>query len=311
MELNSLSDPILLEIFSYLPVKDLCIIGRVCKRWRNITIDNSLWRHVDLLPYKLNLTKTWKVIRKHLSECLKTVRLRGYFDAKGASWNKATVSNAMLDDLHNRCPNITTIHLLQVNIDTLSVEKFPAKLTNLTLNKCSWPVGWLKKANFLQLQYLDLSRTSRIDNTEIDDIIKFVSLETLKLQGCYRVKETGIRKVAENLTGLRTLDLGETECTDLALHHISRHLTHLVSLSLSSCKEVSASGLSSMTEGLQQLQHLDISGCSKLDKTCLKLIYRMPVTKLDHTLDISEELASALDVYFKNKPLSEPPFIDM
>ena len=53
---------------------------RVCKRWGRVTKDNKFWRHVDLRPYKLDIGKMWKIIRKHFSHVLLTLRMRGYMD---------------------------------------------------------------------------------------------------------------------------------------------------------------------------------------------------------------------------------------
>ena len=53
---------------------------RVCRRWRRIVLDKSLWHHVDLLPYQLDLRKMWKLVRAHLSDRLQTLRIRGLWD---------------------------------------------------------------------------------------------------------------------------------------------------------------------------------------------------------------------------------------
>ena len=224
---------------------------------------------------------------------------------------------------------------------------------------CSWHDGWLKKANFPQLLYLNLSCVKKIDDLQIQDIVKFAGLETLNIYGSY-VTEAGIKSVAENLINLQSLDLTGTKCTDLALYHVSRNLTHLTSLIISSCMQITGDGVSSIAENLMNLQSLDLSltGCTdlalyhvsrklthltslklafcmqitigglrsiaegltklehlcicccrRLDKNCLKIIYRMPLKSLDHSLEISDELASALKIYYKNRPMSEPPII--
>lgn len=46
-----LPDSVLLEIFSYLPVRDRIRISRVCHRWKRLVDDRWLWRHVDLTLY--------------------------------------------------------------------------------------------------------------------------------------------------------------------------------------------------------------------------------------------------------------------
>uniref|UniRef100_A0A2K5BYH9 F-box and leucine rich repeat protein 12 n=1 Tax=Aotus nancymaae TaxID=37293 RepID=A0A2K5BYH9_AOTNA len=49
--LVQLPDSVLLEIFSYLPVRDRIRISRVCHRWKRLVDDRWLWRHVDLTLY--------------------------------------------------------------------------------------------------------------------------------------------------------------------------------------------------------------------------------------------------------------------
>uniref|UniRef100_A0A2K6MBS7 F-box and leucine rich repeat protein 12 n=1 Tax=Rhinopithecus bieti TaxID=61621 RepID=A0A2K6MBS7_RHIBE len=49
--LVELPDSVLLEIFSYLPVRDRIRISRVCHRWKRLVDDRWLWRHVDLTLY--------------------------------------------------------------------------------------------------------------------------------------------------------------------------------------------------------------------------------------------------------------------
>uniref|UniRef100_A0A9L0SBP4 F-box and leucine rich repeat protein 12 n=1 Tax=Equus caballus TaxID=9796 RepID=A0A9L0SBP4_HORSE len=46
-----LPDSVLLEIFSYLPVRDRIRVSRVCHRWKRLVDDRWLWRHVDLTLY--------------------------------------------------------------------------------------------------------------------------------------------------------------------------------------------------------------------------------------------------------------------
>nr|KAF6400976.1 F-box and leucine rich repeat protein 12 [Rousettus aegyptiacus] len=49
--LADLPDSVLLEIFSYLPVRDRIRLSRVCHRWKRLVDDRWLWRHVDLTLY--------------------------------------------------------------------------------------------------------------------------------------------------------------------------------------------------------------------------------------------------------------------
>ncbi|KFM71683.1 S-phase kinase-associated protein 2, partial [Stegodyphus mimosarum] len=43
-----LSDEIILHIFKWLPKTILVKCSQVCKRWRNLSYDETLWRRFDL-----------------------------------------------------------------------------------------------------------------------------------------------------------------------------------------------------------------------------------------------------------------------
>jgi Leucine-rich repeat (LRR) protein len=75
--------------------------------------------------------------------------------------------------------------------------------------------------------------TVRIDNHDLGDIAQFSKLTTLKLDGCYRVSEQGIQKLAEGLAELESLNLHGCVVSDLSLHRITRHLGKLRELDVS------------------------------------------------------------------------------
>lgn len=43
-------DKLLLEIFAYLKLHDLCRLAQVCKKWRLLAYDSRLWTRVSLRP---------------------------------------------------------------------------------------------------------------------------------------------------------------------------------------------------------------------------------------------------------------------
>ncbi|CAB4004719.1 S-phase kinase-associated 2 isoform X2, partial [Paramuricea clavata] len=45
---NVFSDEIILGIFSFLAKKNLCVCAKVCKKWRSLACDKSLWQSLDL-----------------------------------------------------------------------------------------------------------------------------------------------------------------------------------------------------------------------------------------------------------------------
>jgi len=48
--ISHLPDKILLEVFSYLRLSDVCRLARVCKAWRLLAYDGRLWTRVSLRP---------------------------------------------------------------------------------------------------------------------------------------------------------------------------------------------------------------------------------------------------------------------
>ncbi|KAK7100168.1 F-box/LRR-repeat protein 12-like [Littorina saxatilis] len=273
IHIGRLPDNILLEILSYLPVKDRCISGRVCRRWRKIVADNSLWRHVDLLPYKLNLHKMWKIIRAHLSECLQTLRIASmYFHSKTRAEVKPALSLAMLKDLQERCPSLAWLHLEPGRVTEIpNASLLPSSLTHLTLRKCFWEPHWLKGSaeHFSNLVYLDLSNTVRVDNHDMKDIGQFTQLRTLKLDNCYRLSEPGLQEIAKTLTSLTSLSLQCCDTTDLVVHHMARHLTALRDVDLSGSKSLTESCLPSLVEGLTDLEQLSLNNCKNITANAL------------------------------------------
>ncbi|XP_025109873.1 F-box/LRR-repeat protein 12-like isoform X3 [Pomacea canaliculata] len=286
VNINSVPDNILLEIISYLSVKDRCVCGRccafdvleacqvhsggvlsrVCRRWRKVTQDFTLWRHVDLLPYNLDLCKMWKFLRSHLSDCLKTLKVRGNVSRKN-NWDQSPLSEALLKELKNRCPSLLYLHLELSNITKLpSARILPSSLTHLVLHRNIWPPRWFQGsvASLTHLVHLDLAETTRVDNHDVRDIVQFTNLLSLKLDGCYRLTEEGLLLIPKHLRSLTSLSLMHCNTTDLLAHHIARNLKELRELNLSFSKSLTESCLPIVIDGLLNLEQLFLDGCSNM-----------------------------------------------
>lgn len=83
---------------------------RVCRQWRRIVRDNTLWRHVDLLNYRLDLKKMWKLIRSHLSECLLSIKIKGFLDTGEFIFSSQWF--LICSPLHKLWPNLHTCSLM-------------------------------------------------------------------------------------------------------------------------------------------------------------------------------------------------------
>ena len=50
VNISSLPDKILLNIFGFLKLKELCKMPLVCKKWRQLAYEGKLWSRVSLRP---------------------------------------------------------------------------------------------------------------------------------------------------------------------------------------------------------------------------------------------------------------------
>lgn len=72
MVLDFFPENVLIDILSYLNVRELVRNSRVCRRWKQLVKDQRLWRAVDL--------STWKGVRVLLCVYLfNTFKLKCYF----------------------------------------------------------------------------------------------------------------------------------------------------------------------------------------------------------------------------------------
>ncbi|KAH3721181.1 F-box/LRR-repeat protein 12-like [Dreissena polymorpha] len=280
-----LPDLLILEVFSHLNVKEICIISRVCKRWNKIAKDKSLWRRIDMTDARINLKKAWKFYRSRLSDCLQKLCMRGYYSPGDAvKQKKAVLSDALLEDIHTSCPNIEEIVLEKFYLGSISSSKLPSSLVCLRLSHCQWPIGWMKGAELPNLRSLYVDHCSRIDNGELKEFFKLSSVELLHLGHLYRVKTEGIQGLTESMTQLKNLTLCNMNVDDLAVHHICRNLKQLNRLTVTEC-ELSDAAVDNMFVSLKELRVLDISknknltgeiiALSAKSKGLQKLVYRL------------------------------------
>ncbi|KAL4235993.1 hypothetical protein ACF0H5_004381 [Mactra antiquata] len=264
---QELPDVIVLNIFSYMSVKDLCKISRVCKSWRRIACDKTLWKHIDMTTCAyLDLRKVWKFYRTRLSDVLRSLKMVGYYSSKcgNEKQKKQLLSDALLEEISSSCPFIEELHLYRFFLEKMSVKKLPATLTHLKLRECAWPLGWLRDAELQDLYSLDLGKTCRIGDMEMGDVTKFSNLEELNLEELYRIGDNGVKILAENLPNLKVLKLTQTKVSDLGVHHICRHMVSLTSLDLG-YTQIKDSAIDTLSQSLFKLNILGTAGTHVTD----------------------------------------------
>ena len=132
-------------------------------------------------------------------------------------------------------------------------------LEQLILQRCT-TLSRIHKSlwNLKRLIRLDLNGCKWLES--LPDQINMESLEVFILSGCSRLKN--FPKSVENMSHLSKLDLSETPIKHLPA--FVKHLTVLINLDLSKCRNLSS--LPDAICHLTYLKSLNLSFCSKLDK---------------------------------------------
>ena len=76
LKMDKLPESILLRIFYFVSLKDLGHASLVCKQWRRIAYDNTLWRNADLRGFNLKSDRILALIDR-ISPSVLAMNLNG------------------------------------------------------------------------------------------------------------------------------------------------------------------------------------------------------------------------------------------
>ncbi|CAH2273641.1 F-box LRR-repeat 12 [Pelobates cultripes] len=265
-----LPDNVLLEVLGFLSVRDLIRSGRVCKRWKRLVMDKTLWRYVDLTPYKLNSKILWHLVRHCIGTNLQTLKVKGLLNSVS---KQEFLTPAVLQVIEKRYSSLEKLHLEETNLRSLSYECFPSSLKTLELFQCEIPLTWFrtsqsKNKSLPNLENLNLRNVSSFSDHLFQTICKLSSLKTLCLSGTYRVTDIGIQNAVPYLKGLQHLKLHDCNITNITLHLIGCHLKHLRSLALRNFGSLTDAGLSCLSD-VKTLEKLWLNCCFRLSSNCI------------------------------------------
>nr|XP_061792627.1 F-box/LRR-repeat protein 12-like [Nerophis lumbriciformis] len=142
--LDYLPENILIDVLSYLSVRELVKAGRVCKKWRRLVKDQKLWRLVDLTTWRGMTSRIlWVLLRQYLGCGLRCLRLEGLLlSVRGGTF----VSEAWLKALSAKCPRLSKLYLLHADLRSLpSCQLLPPSLKVLELQGCELPLGFFNQ----------------------------------------------------------------------------------------------------------------------------------------------------------------------
>ncbi|XP_077388121.1 F-box/LRR-repeat protein 12 [Festucalex cinctus] len=229
--LDYLPENILIDVLSYLSVRELVRAGRVCKRWRRLVKDQKLWRLVDLTAWKGMTSRIlWVLLRQYLGCGLRYLRLRGLLlSVRGGTF----LSEAWLKALSTKCPRLSKLYLLHADLRSLpSCQLLPPSLKVLELQGCELPQGFFNQdlpassqeraqatssvkqkgkgpssPSGISIECLILNNVPSFKDQHLQSLTSWERLSRLELCDTFRVTANGLRGCAakEGVCGLEGL----------------------------------------------------------------------------------------------------------
>ncbi|XP_005935235.1 uncharacterized protein LOC102778490 [Neolamprologus brichardi] len=259
--LDYFPENILIDVLSYLNVREVVKAGRVCKRWKRLVKDQRLWRNVDLTSWKGVTSRIlWVLLRQYLGCGLRCLRLRGLLlSARGGTF----LSESWLKALSTKCPRLSKLYLLHADLRSLpSCQILPPSLQVLELRGCELPRGFFNQTlpsaspqeraeptssvgaqlkgrnqkgkgagspSGIGIERLVLNNVPSFTDQHLQGLTSWERLCHLELRDTFRVTANGLRSCAakdgvcgvEGLSRLKFLEIGITGRQGYQLHMAS------------------------------------------------------------------------------------------
>ncbi|ODN01459.1 F-box/LRR-repeat protein 7 [Orchesella cincta] len=284
--IDQLPDKVLLQIFSYLPHKEICRLSRTCKKWRQIAYDTRLWSFVSLRPEISGLHVTSLDTLLHLIRFSQTLR---YLELP-----MELITHTVLHELAAKCPNLTHILLdfstaMQLH-DFNDMQAFPTKLRYMCicLSEVIFMEGFMRKIyNFINgIEVLHLVGTYEKVEEEEEEIYEVINIHKLK------AATPNLRVV--NLYGINFVDDSHIEafssnCIQAAVNYCAKVTGSSLSTLFNRCRKLKTLLMNQtnlLSENVQavewektQLQELDITATDLSTECLMDLLVRVPALR--------------------------------
>uniref|UniRef100_A0A0A9WVT6 F-box/LRR-repeat protein 2 n=1 Tax=Lygus hesperus TaxID=30085 RepID=A0A0A9WVT6_LYGHE len=276
--IEKLPDKVLLNIFSYLTHREICLLARVCKKWRQIAYDTRLWKDVSLRPEISGLHVG------SLESLLALISIRFGPSLRYIELSIELLTHTVLHELANKCPNLTHMLLdfstaMQLH-DFSELQTFPTKLRYLCicLSEVIFMEGFMRKIyNFINgLEILHLIGTYEKVEEEEEEVYEVINVHKLKSA------TPNLRVI--NLYGINFVD-------DSHIDAFSSNCIQLECLAVNYCNKVTGSTMKTLFQRSKRLTCLLMNGTSLQSEHVMAVEWeKSSVQELDITAtDLSTE----------------------
>ncbi|KAM7393358.1 hypothetical protein PAMA_008154 [Pampus argenteus] len=272
---DHLPDELLLRILFCLPLHDLLRMSVVCKRWRRLAFDETLWHSVDLD----GLTHMGPALQQVLKTGVRRLRCPRSFveDLHFTSTStlqivqldlsSSIIPTSALESIICRCGLLEYLSLegLQLS-DTIisSLAKNP-QLLQLNLSGCSgFSAAALSEllTSCSRIEQLNISWCD-FDNNHVKSVVSNLSsgVTHLNLSG-YRESLTldDVKVLVARCPHIQTLDLSDSTLLMADCFPVLAQLKYLLHLSLSRCYHIHLAALTDLRNTFPMLCLLDVYG---------------------------------------------------
>ncbi|NXN88508.1 SKP2 protein, partial [Bombycilla garrulus] len=274
ISLDALPDELLLAIFAYFPLKDLLKVSTICKRWRRLAFDESLWQTLDLAGQNLLPGVLAQLLPAGVTALRCPRSCIGHSLFKTSSLPKlqhldlsnCTVSAPDLHSILRLCEKLQNLSLEGLVLSDKIIESIARNPNLIRLNLCGCS-GFSAEALELMLSrcsMLDELNLSWCEFTAIHVRVAVDSITSkitqLNLSG-YRenLQIPDVQTLVERCPLLVHLDLSDSMMLKPECFQYFKKLTFLQHLCLSRCYQISPAALVELGE-IRTLKTLQVFG---------------------------------------------------
>ncbi|XP_073429739.1 F-box and leucine-rich repeat protein 13 [Dendrobates tinctorius] len=272
-DISQLPQRAVLKIFGFMDLVDLARSAQVCRSWKIITQNSSLWNSIDFSSVRhhiqdkfvINILRKCRpyVIRLNLRRCstLHWSTYKGIGECRNLQdLNLAECRNVNEDAIRvicEGCPALLYLNLSHTDITNSTIRVMSRYLLNLQYLS----VAYSRKFTDKGLQYLGSGKGCH----------KIIYLD---LSGCTQISVDGFRYIADGCASLQHLKINDMfTLTDNCITTLLEKCQNIVSISLLGSPHLSDAAFKILAQG-RKLVKIRIEGNSRITDGSIKAISR-------------------------------------